>query len=365
MSQYGFGTIDTATTDGVELATLLESWRDAVLSMHSGDTAPSYTVKGLMWLDTSATPHPVKLYGTSSWATIGVFNPTTASFTPYMAGSPLAALATKASVDTGDIEDDAITSAKIGAGAVLAAALGTDIIRSVHIDPTDIANIRSELGLGTAALLNSSGFGDLHALDEVSLTELANGTALRLLGYVTGGAPAEIQLGTNLTLDGSTLNASGGGSFIGVQEFTADGTWTKPANLKFVVAVVVGSGAGTPSADGETSSFGAHVSATGGSPSGDFPPLGGQGVGGDENFFGGEPDGTKGGDSTHGFGTVDGTTAPRGYGGGGNSSGAGGTARKVIDAADLGATETVTVGQGGNGSNADGADGIVIIYEYG
>lgn len=53
MPQYDFGTINTATTTGGDLATLLQNWRDAVLSNHSGTTRPSYVKTGQIWVNTS------------------------------------------------------------------------------------------------------------------------------------------------------------------------------------------------------------------------------------------------------------------------------------------------------------------------
>lgn len=41
--------------------------------------------------------------------------------------------------------------------------------------------------------------------------DLQNGTAGRLIGFSTSGVPSEITLGTNLSMTGSTLNATGGG----------------------------------------------------------------------------------------------------------------------------------------------------------
>jgi hypothetical protein len=46
----------------------------------------------------------------------------------------------------------------------------------------------------------------------IALSKLANGTANRIFWYNASGAPSELILGSNLSVVGSTLNASGGGS---------------------------------------------------------------------------------------------------------------------------------------------------------
>ena len=162
--------------------------------------------------------------------------------------------------------------------------------------------------------------------------------------------------------------------------FTASNTWTKDANLSYVNVHVVGGGGGNSAGTGGTSSFGAHCSATGGAPNGG---AGGTGSGGDVNLTGGRSlqsggtGGWNGGAGAGPFGGVmslgeaDGGTQEGGknYGGGaarngGAGAGAGGGySMKTIPVASLGATETVTVGAGGDGA-VDGAPGIVVVEEF-
>lgn len=77
MSQYDFGTINTSTTTGGDLATLLQNWRDAVLSNHVGDTRPSYVKEGQLWIDnTTATDWIINLYDGATDIPLGYVNPT-------------------------------------------------------------------------------------------------------------------------------------------------------------------------------------------------------------------------------------------------------------------------------------------------
>lgn len=49
----------------------------ALLSMNSGATAPAYKLMGTLWLDTSASPHPIKIWTGIGWSQLGTLNPTT------------------------------------------------------------------------------------------------------------------------------------------------------------------------------------------------------------------------------------------------------------------------------------------------
>lgn len=80
MSQYDFGTINTATTTGADLATLLQNWRDAVLSNHSGTTRPSYIKAGQIWVNTTtASGWVVNLYNGTDDIPLGYVNSTDAT----------------------------------------------------------------------------------------------------------------------------------------------------------------------------------------------------------------------------------------------------------------------------------------------
>ena len=78
MTQYDFGTIIPSSTDGTELASLINSFRDAVNSGHAGTTAPTYAVAGMIWIDTTtATAWALKLYDGTNWLTLATFNTST------------------------------------------------------------------------------------------------------------------------------------------------------------------------------------------------------------------------------------------------------------------------------------------------
>jgi hypothetical protein len=76
MAQYDFGTIDPNTKSGTALATDLNSYRNAVNSMHSGASAPSYITAGMMWVDTTSADYEVKLYDGAQSITVAIIDAT-------------------------------------------------------------------------------------------------------------------------------------------------------------------------------------------------------------------------------------------------------------------------------------------------
>ncbi len=77
MSQYDFGLINTATTSGGDLATILANWRDAVLSNHSGTVRPSYVRAGQIWVNTTvSTAWVINLYDGAVDIPLGYVNAT-------------------------------------------------------------------------------------------------------------------------------------------------------------------------------------------------------------------------------------------------------------------------------------------------
>jgi hypothetical protein len=76
MSQFDFGTIDPNTKSGTALASDLNSFRTALHSTHSGSTAPSYLVAGMLWADTTSANYELKMYDGAQWITVAILDAT-------------------------------------------------------------------------------------------------------------------------------------------------------------------------------------------------------------------------------------------------------------------------------------------------
>lgn len=87
MSQFDFGTINPVTKNGTELATDLNTWRDAVHSQHSGTSRPAYAAAGTLWLDTTTTTWVMNLYDGAD--DIVLFNINTVTNSAQFAGDTL------------------------------------------------------------------------------------------------------------------------------------------------------------------------------------------------------------------------------------------------------------------------------------
>jgi len=66
MSQSDFGTINPATKSGTALASDLNSFRDALNTMHSGGSQPSYIQTGMLWADSSSADLEYKAFDGSA-----------------------------------------------------------------------------------------------------------------------------------------------------------------------------------------------------------------------------------------------------------------------------------------------------------
>ena len=192
---------------------------------------------------------------------------------------------------------------------------------------------------------------------------------------------------TSLNVTGSATfsgGVSGVGGISNMQVFTSSGTFTVPAGITKVKVTVVGGGGGASfgvgGTSGNTSSFGAYCSATGGAPG---SGAGGTGSGGTINFSGqagaaivingiscSASWGVQGGVSLFGGSYGSGAYASGGTvggGGGGYAGSGGGAAIEIISGLTPGGTVSVTVGAGGLPPNCTGLSsgnpGVVIV-EY-
>jgi hypothetical protein len=137
---------------------------------------------------------------------------------------------------------------------------------------------------------------------DADLTAIAALTGTDTIYYRSAASTwSAVTIGTNLTFTGGTLSAAGGGAgnvTVNVQTFTASGTYTPIASMRYCIIECVGGGGG-------------------------------------------------------GGGCGDGTGTSTGSGGGGS----GGYSRKTVNAATIGASQTVTIGSAGTAGTAGGGTG--------
>lgn len=150
-------------------------------------------------------------FGSLSWTTAsGVSNGDKGDITVSDSGA------------TWTIDNDAVSEAKIGTGAVTATKIGANAVTNSKIQNLAVTEQKiDDFSITTNKLNNQA----------VTYAKIQNVTANRLLGRqsTSSGSPQEITLGTNLSLTGSTLNATGGVTDGDKGDITVSGsgaTWT-------------------------------------------------------------------------------------------------------------------------------------------
>jgi hypothetical protein len=411
---------------------LLTPQQENFLTSHSGTSRPAYAQEGTEWLDKTSTPWILKRFDGSDDIIVGYINATTNTYTP--AGLILDKVNATAAPTINDDDADGYTvgskwvdvtndRAYIAVDVSTGAAVWKEISGSLT-GPGSSVDDEMALFSGTSGrvIKRASGTGYVKVISGVMqtpvatipLTDFANQAANSVLANATGssapptavalsaskllgrgstGNVAEISLGANLSMSGTSLSAAFTSNMASMQVFTGSGTWNRPADVKGVIVIVTGGGGGGASnssggngGTGGTSSFGAHCSATGGTgPSTGTPGTGGAGSSGNININGGGGFAEQASSAIPGYGggtfwgpgasTENGNGSAIGSGAAGDllgsssadshpGGGGGGTSIKFVDVSAI-SSVAVTVGAGGTAAGSGtGAAGIVWVIEF-
>jgi hypothetical protein len=211
MSQFDFGTIDPYVVDGVQLADMLNQWRDAILSWHRGPTRPTYVVPGMMWINDAAGP--------TGWIVNVYMSPTIGDVALFGYNTT-----------TGAISLLATTGGAVTAATLLAQAVASPSVQwNATGNPIDAKNWRMTVN-GSGALVLSS-FNDAGVLQN-SITFNRDGTITKSpspgLVTATGGTHSNLN-GPNTIVFSSITFGNVGGYFT-----LANGQYRPPAGKYWI-----------------------------------------------------------------------------------------------------------------------------------
>ena len=271
-------------------------------------------------------------------------------------------------------------------GAARAHRIGTPIIMT---DFMTYKKYMDEIALVSApdASTIAKGVTEEATQAEVDADTATGGTSARL--FVNPSSLATSKYGTRLPSATEKEALAGGGAFgtpstsnkylteekgtVTIEEFTADGTWTKPDNTKAVEVIVIGAGGGGGGGESNSSLAGGGGGGGGGGiskaifdgadiPSSVTVTVGTGGAGGAINNGGSNGESSSFGDllkANGGGGGSDGGTGSAGGGGTGTiaDGGAGGIGQTTSGVAAASTIQAPSGGGGGGGSNGSGTGG--------
>lgn len=161
MSQFDFGNLESPLSGTALINSNLEPWRDALNSLHSGSTRPSYAVAGIMWLNTTTNPWVLNVFDGTDDIPLGTINTSTNAFTPNGVVNllPLNNTFTGTNIFQGVVDVTNI-NAETSAGGKLRTSGGTDCI-----------------GFGAGGSANATMFGNLSMGTTHKIVNMADPTA--------------------------------------------------------------------------------------------------------------------------------------------------------------------------------------------
>lgn len=226
MAQYDFGTIDPNTKSGTALATDLNSYRNAVNSMHSGSAAPSYITAGMMWVDTTSADYKVKLYDGAQSITVAIIDATNnvARVAVDPAETSYITSTTSAQIRHVIASTDIFTTRSTGIQFNLASPVIADSNNNELISFTTTASAVNQLDIANAATGGAVILSATGTDTNISIAALPKGTGTFFIGTTSFDTASASDVGFSYSSTSFLAVARSANPALSVGRQTDDGT---------------------------------------------------------------------------------------------------------------------------------------------
>jgi len=163
---------------------------DAAKTLNKGATAPTNPAAGMVWLDDSGTPWPMKVHDGTDWITLGEIDAATNQFTPYLAATSLADALRQAGAEIYAADAGVADAYVVTLTPPIAAYAAGLVVRfkAANASVSGAATLNVN-GKGVKSLLKGDGSaivaGDIAAGQPVEA--LYDGTSFKLISPVSNG----------------------------------------------------------------------------------------------------------------------------------------------------------------------------------